>query len=379
MRHIVIIGAGTAGCIAAMALAPNHKITLIDRRGEAAERIGENLPPASRRILKQLDLLQEFASQEHLPSQGMRSYWACDQVQYTDDIRNPDGFGWFLDRRKFENFLRSKVAARGVDCCWPARLKSAREVDSRWHIVTDTGRHLEADFVIDAGGRPAPFLRGLGIRREAVDRLVSCWITLPDRGENRMGTIAATETGWFYSAPLPHHRRVISFQTDADLIGTGTIEPGIKKNLNSFLIHAQACRPMADILKETDVTQATHHGITAANSTRSPKVASANWAALGDAATSFDPLSSQGLFNAMAGAMQLAALINSGHPVEGEYRDQVDNIWRHYLHHRHIFYSLEKRWPDAPFWRRRIAPVSPSVSLPIAPPFAAAPDPRPGT
>ncbi len=77
---------------------------------------------------------------------------------------------------------------------------------------------------------------------------------------------------------------------------------------------------------------------------------------LAPAAISFDPLSSQGIFNAMASAMQLRDLIlNRGLKanLSNIYSVQIDQIWTHYLKHRTLFYNSEKRWKTA-FWTRRL-------------------------
>ena len=62
---------------------------------------------------------------------------------------------------------------------------------------------------------------------------------------------------------------------------------------------------------------------------------------------SFDPLSSQGMFNAMANAMQLQKLlinidfIKDLHPDKMEqfnilYSQQVQQVWNHYLKHKKL-------------------------------------------
>jgi flavin-dependent dehydrogenase len=102
----------------------------------------------------------------------------------------------------------------------------------------------------------------------------------------------------------------------------------------------------------------------AANSTRLEQVAGQQWAALGDAAISLDPLSSQGMFNAMASAMQLKELLvasdslstpNSSKEAHFQktYTQQINAIWDQYLYHKSIFYKAEMRWKGSPFWKRR--------------------------
>ena len=98
------------------------------------------------------------------------------------------------------------------------------------------------------------------------------------------------------------------------------------------------------------------HGTVAANSTKLMQVAGQQWVALGDAAISFDPLSSQGMFNAMANAMQLSELISQLKftiKLEKVYKGQIDQVWENYIKHKHIFYQAEVRWSDSEFWKRR--------------------------
>ena len=352
MFDVAIIGAGVAGCVAAIALSPTHNVVLIDKMAEPPERIGECLPPAARRIFHRLGLLAEFNEQPHILSQGMQSYWGSEQVQVVDHIRNPDGFGWHLNRQAFELFLRESARQRGAECIWPTKFTSSHYEKDYWRLTTDISGCIQAKFVIDAGGRQSPFARQQSIQRENVDKLIACWATIPDETQNRMGVIAATNIGWWYSAPLPNNIRVIALQTDSDLVDTK-----VKKDLATLIQQALSCPAMAKLFAglnhSTETSGAVHHGVTAANSTRLTQVAGQHWAALGDAAISFDPLSSQGMFNAMASAMQLADLIRTQKEVQDEYKRQIEQIWQHYLMHKSAFYRQETRWRNSPFWRRR--------------------------
>ncbi len=352
MFDVAIIGAGVAGCTAAIALAATHRVVLIDKQAEPPERIGESLAPAARRIFHQLGLLAEFNQQPHLLSQGMQSYWGSEQVQVVDNIRNPDGFGWHLNRQLFEAFLREFARLRGVECRWPVKLTASYYDQDHWCLTTDSCGYIKAKFVIDAGGRQAPFARQQGMQREHINKLIACWATIPDESTNRMGLIASTDIGWWYSVVTPNNRRVITLQTDSDLI-----DAEIKKDLIRFIQLALCSPPMAQLLHGLDFTAkadgAVYHGVTAANTTRLQQVAGICWAALGDAAISFDPLSSQGIFNAMASAMQLADLLRSQKEVQAEYTKQIEQIWQYYVIHKNAYYRQENRWRDALFWGRR--------------------------
>jgi flavin-dependent dehydrogenase len=362
---ILIIGGGIAGCIAAISLIDTHRVILLDKVDTPKERIGESLAPAAQRILKELDLLDDLQSHQedlYIQNLGMQSYWGSDQVHIVDHLRNPDGLSKSLNRKAFEEFLRKSAMARGVACIWPTKLHSSTFEANQWHVTTKSEdhkeQHIKAKFVIDATGRQSHFARSLGIERSHIDKLIACWVTLPNTEENKMSTITATENGWWYSAVIPQNKRIIAFQTDSDLVDRNTF-----RNLNSFLEFSKDATQMTALL-EKNKADITFHGVVAANSTRLEQVAGQQWAALGDAAISFDPLSSQGMFNAMASAMQLKELLVGSDMVHTHnsikeahfqkiYTQQIHTIWDQYLYHKNIFYKAEMRWKESPFWKRR--------------------------
>ncbi|WGH76221.1 tryptophan 7-halogenase [Tenacibaculum tangerinum] len=366
---ILIIGGGIAGCIAAISLANDYKVTLLDKLAEPVDRIGESLAPAAQRILKELSLLKnesDIVKQTIFCNNvGMQSYWGSNELQIVDYLRNPDGFSRSLDRKNFEIYLRQIAVERGVDCIWGTRLFSSSYEANYWKITTKsddlknrTTHTIYAKFVIDATGRQSHFAKSLGIERTAYDKLISCWMSLPNTTENTMSTIAAAELGWWYSAVIPNNKRVIAFQTDADLIDRNTI-----KSLTAFLSFAKQQKLILPLLEGNEAT-INFHGTVSANTTRLAEVTGKQWVALGDAAMSFDPLSSQGMFNAMANAMQLQKLLSKYDFIKDldsdkekqfnvMYKQQIQQVWNHYLQHKNFFYSTEMRWKASPFWKRR--------------------------
>lgn len=357
--EILIIGGGIAGCIAAISLIDTYQVTLLDKLTEPTERIGESLAPASQRILKQLDLLEGLENQVgtlYQKNMGMQSYWGSDQVHLVDDLRNPDGFVKNLDRQAFETYLRKTAEAHGVRCLWGSKLHSSSYENARWQVqlmASETSLStstISASFVIDASGRQSHFARSLGVKRQVEDRLVACWATLPNTKTNTMSTISSSENGWWYSAVVPGKKRVVAFHTDADLVAKSEL-----KTTASFLELAKGNPVIFPLLDEHENAIA-FKGTVAANSTKLEQVAGQQWVALGDAALSFDPLSSQGMYNAMASAMQLQALLvryGFTETLQKIHTEQTENIWHHYLRHKGIFYQAETRWKESAFWKRR--------------------------
>lgn len=367
---ILIIGAGIAGCTAAIALSDAYRVILIDRLAEPVDRIGESLAPAAIRILKKLqlweDLRREADSSIFIQSHGMESYWGQDRVRIVDHLTNPDGFVLNLDRKAFEVFLRKKVLERGVLGLWPSIYESSSYDHGCWVVTTgpvpglshDSAYHIKAKFIIDASGRPSRFVRSRRLFRKQFDKLISCWALVTDYTEKRMSTITATENGWWYSAVVPGSRRVIAYQTDPDLIDRKSFT-----RLPAFLSALRESPIINDLLDKID-GQIEYHGIVGANSSRLHQLYGTQWVAIGDAAMSFDPLSAQGMFHAMASAMQLGDLLTRRDGIwitdekylrnlQSQYSTQMDRVWEQYRYHHNLYYGAEQRWGDCPFWRRR--------------------------
>src|SRR6185369_1865372 len=81
------------------------------------------------------------------------------------------------------------------------------------------------------------------------------------------------------------------------------------------------------------------------------------WLAVGDAACTFDPLSSQGVMKALRSGIDAAEAIRRHLSGDARalsvYADRVATAYDDYLDTRSAYYAMEQRWPDAPFWRHR--------------------------
>ena len=96
---------------------------------------------------------------------------------------------------------------------------------------------------------------------------------------------------------------------------------------------------------------------TGAGSMRLDRFVGDGWLAVGDAAISFDPLSSQGMLNALytglRGGQALARALLGDHAGIAGYTERLEQVYGAYLRNRLAFYAAEPRWADHAFWRRR--------------------------
>jgi flavin-dependent dehydrogenase len=212
---------------------------------------------------------------------------------------------------------------------------------------------ISARFLIDAGGRAAPLARQLGARRHRHDRLACGWLHGRSSGQYGLTFVEAVEDGWWYSAPLPNDRRVLAFHTDADLASAATA-----RDRDAMLRHATSAPHLRELLCSVAFTPDQHSGFTAAHSAHLTPCTGEGWLATGDAALSFDPLSSQGLFNALytglAAAETAESHLSNAANALPDYARTIADIRTSYAERLAFWYGTETRWRDHPFWRGRL-------------------------
>ena len=355
---VLVLGGGPAGCAAALTLARKGlRALVVERLEEPAAQIGETLAPSAHALLADLGVWERFLDDRHLPSVGTHATWGSDVPYDKDFIFSPYGHGWHIDRLRFNRMLLQAAqdsgagvlrGACGFDCSPCSGGRSKVEIDTRSTMI-----HARARFVIDATGRPALFARRRGARRIACDRLIGIAAflapnTAPEADARTW--VEAVEQGWWYSARLPDQRLVVAFMTDADLYtrqGRDALACW-----QEWLCHAPRTW-----------TRAAGHAVQTAprpwpaSSSRLDVVVGDNWLAAGDAAMAFDPLSSQGICQALASGQQAARHISehlAGDPTAvARYARLIDSGFGQFLRARNHYYSLESRWAQSRFWRRR--------------------------
>lgn len=360
--EVVILGGGPAGCATALALAElgTFRILVVESGRHDAVRVGESIPPDTRVVLEQLGVWDAFLKENHEPCLGSCSSWGADELGYNDFLFNPMGNGWHLDRSRFEAFLARHVEARAIELWtgtrWSACERSASGL--RLQLCGDGGvtRTVRARFVVDATGMRAGFARSMGAVRLFVDQLlcVTAFFALPESGAfSRLTMLEAVEYGWWYAAKLPNRRLAVAVASDPALVKRhGLRRPdgwlGCLMATRHIAPHLTGCRLIED-----------GPLICAAPSFVLDQTAGAGWLAVGDAAAAYDPISSQGIYKALAdgrsAAKAVAAFLRGSAAELGDYHRAAAERFRGYLASRNYFYGLERRWPKSLFWTRRQA------------------------
>ena len=341
----MILGGGPAGAATALALLRSGRtVAVLERTHYESTRIGETLPPESRRLLQALDVVARFERDHHVPSPGIISLWGSPIPVENAFIFNPFGLGWHVDRSRFDRMLVSAAEERGANVHLDVRV-SVGPIDGRARCSVLARTDAEAwaytcDHVVDATGRsPLPF----GPRRgRAVSDPLAAIVGFGSASRPLDGRtiLEAAERGWWYCANLPDGRVVTTFVTDPSLVGRDYTR----------LFHDEVRKTAVAASYAARADEMTIGVVNCSSYLRSP-VVTKGWVAVGDAASAYDPLSSLGICKALESGIRAADALARNRL--DEYEAWVRSSFEQYVRTRDAYYALETRWPDSPFWRAR--------------------------
>jgi flavin-dependent dehydrogenase len=335
-------------------------VVLESRQGPEIK-VGECIPPDANPLLERLGIKDRMHGEGHLLLHGKRSAWGSPDVVEQDFLFGINGPGWQLNRRKFEQQLSDAARAEGVDFRYGHRLISSSLQNRRWSLQVSTpeGRgEMEADFVVDATGRPARLARQIGASQIRHDKLIAVVAELKSSSspaqQDAFTTVEAVASGWWYSAHLPEKILTVLYLTDSDLVDHKTI-----CQTNFWQAELEKTIHIRDYVQKTG---GSFHGpprIISASSLQRDAVTGERWLAVGDAAAAYDPLASYGISSALGagfyGGQAIADFLGGSSSALSSYREILNHSYAQYLFMRWDHYRLEKRWPDEPFWQRRHA------------------------
>lgn len=382
---VLIIGGGPAGTATAIELARGGwSVLLLEKQTTVSYKLGESLAPVAvgllRRYFGSIDtLLESGVASKTL---GNVSSWDSLEAQTGDFFFTPTGYGLCLNRAKFDALLRDKAKELGVTVLSGAQFKTCYKTEVggsfRWKVdytMDDSPQHSVVGYIVDCSGRQASLAKALNIQKQSSDALFAYarhFIAASAEDDDRYTRLEATANGWWYSNRLHSDNsnethRVIVFHTDkhnraAKLAATA----------DGFSQLLSCTHHIAEILERFAYQPEGKIRGASASSERLVKFAGEGWMAVGDAAQSFDPLSSQGIYKALtsanvAGQMLHYALtdaekngvapgddaIGSENIYIARYISDQENRWSEYLAYYQYYYQSQPRWSDQPFWHQR--------------------------
>lgn len=349
---VLIAGAGPAGCAAAIKLRQyGLEVAMVDEVSDEQLKVGESLPGATVRLLKDLGIQginALLSPDEFHPCTANASAWGTDHWTFRDAILNPEGGGWHILRHRFDAALRQVAKDRGVHF-FSAKVASVHQNFSPnfpFQLAfkkqgPGLPENLQAKYLIDATGRANVICKQLGIKRKIFDEQLAAvsWLKSAPDDLDQTTRIKSVANGWWYTARLPNGLRVLAFHG-----APAAVAP---------LIHDAAT--YLDLVNETDLLPATI-GVKdlvkgpfgrRAGISKLERVGGHNWLAVGDAALSFDPLSSQGVFFALYSGLRGAETLweamqspESSEELVADYGAKVERVFAENQRSQRYFYRM---------------------------------------
>lgn len=274
-----------------------------------------------------------------------------------------------IDRSAFDRSLLRDLERNGVAVlAGHVRRCTARGDGFEVEVLLRDGvaTLLEAGFVVEARGRAAPAAGTDRLRGAETVSVLHCRQGPPAQPRS---AVQSHPDGWVWMASMSDGRRYLQLTFD---VAERKLPP--RSRLQAFceahLLALESARPF--------VADSAPLGVVHARSStpvlcRNP--VGRNWIRVGDAAMAVDPLSGNGVFQALSSAMQAPAVVNTmlRHPDDASlaqsfHRARIDALFHRFARIGRDFCLLERRWPDRPFWsRRRSWPDALPAHVPVVP------------
>ena len=317
---VAVIGGGPAGSTAAALLARRgYKVIALEKEHHPRFHIGESLLPMNLPLFERLGVLDKVhalgvfkpgADFEADNESGYNTFAFCRAIG-----RSPP-HAYQVWRQDFDQMLYAHARDCGADAregheVTKAEQRAARE--TRLEVRTDEGREyaIQARYVIDASGRDA-FLSAKKRLRRKNDKHQSAAIFGHYRGAARRPgpdegniSIYRFEHGWMWMIPLrdgvmsvgavcrPDYLKQRKGRTVEFLTDTLRLNPALWRRLEHAELIGNEVR------------------VTGNYSYDSTQMGGPGWVLVGDAFAFLDPVFSSGVYLAMTGAEQAAAVVDA--------------------------------------------------------------------
>lgn len=361
---VVVAGAGPSGCAAAIALRlAGLTVCVVDRPYNGRRKIGESIPGASVRLLNRLGIngIESLLdSKDYKKCLANISAWGTDTWEFQSGLKNPEGGGYHINRVAFDDALRDKAISVGVviyenmiGSVNPLSLKGLT-IGLEVEFKRNDNAHLKTKWIIDATGRKAAISRMFGVKRMRLDSQMAAvkWIKAASVANDDHATrIKSVPYGWWYTSFLPDNSRVIGFQ------GLPKDVSQMHKDATLFFNRFNDSGILSRTITQESILEESAYE---AGVAKPDSIIADRLLCVGDAALSFDPLSSQGILFALYSGIKGAEAIvknvtemNIANQSLKDYEAIVDNVFTENQKHLRYFYMNEFRYRNEPYWKSR--------------------------
>jgi flavin-dependent dehydrogenase len=309
---IGIVGAGPAGSMLAYRLAKKgHIVHLLERKKLIERKVcGEYLCPKGVELLENLNLLDSLCL-------GFESLQGMILVSPNDDII-PTYFpqitgherGISLNRKIFDQRLLDLALENGASITNDVTVKSAVQLENKkWQVSTDKENYI-FDLIIAADGRQSKIGHSLGHIKQINTKRTALHCYLPrkiDHGQ-RLGEMHILKDN-SYCGLDPVSDDEVNFSIVIDSEKLKNSKP--KDIINQSIGQSKRLSRMFDLVSNPDDIR-----IVSTLKNKNDFIAGNNLAYVGDAAGFIDPLTGEGIYNALLSSSLLADCLDQNSNLE---------------------------------------------------------------
>jgi flavin-dependent dehydrogenase len=354
------VGGGPAGITAAVKLQKlGFNTLLIDSGNQPSRPDVQSVSPAVITLLTSIGLNTEQIQRCLSPIQIARKLWTGE----FEEIKEPSGF--LVHRHLFDTELLIAAKRLHVQVMQPASVMSCRYMHHYWELhVNQAGKYsiLKTKFLVDASGKKS-VLHGSKIR------MGSQTVAITGSWENqhfpkKSTWLESTAANWLWGARISDGHFHVTVFTDPWAVG------GRSRLMKQYISAIEMTILFRDCLQGSVPKKLTVADVTPYYYQHS---ADRNFIKIGEAGTGLDPLSSQGIQSAIAGAIQAAIVVNTllsktdliNIALDFYSSRQQESIRNHLLNLSKSYASAEC-WQDQLFWKKRTINKNDSIrNLPV--------------
>jgi flavin-dependent dehydrogenase len=353
--QVIIIGGGPAGIATSLSLSSRGiSNCVVESDSIPKAKSGEAIPPNAKPLLKKMGIMHLVNDPKHTVYYGNKSCWGTSELEQKEFIQGIYGHGYLLDRFYFEQQLREHLKSHSAPIKEGVQFRKVLETSYGVEVLLDNGGQPEtihAKYIVDATGRKASVCRQLGISKVKMDHqfAITLHLSLSQEIEHEV-LIEATENGWWYAAPQHDKELTIMFFTLLELLPN-------KYDIKSFIQRELANSIHLSKIIQVDTFQYDQIKIMPTGTSRLDVPYGKNWIAVGDAAFSYDPISSYGITSALASGFYaghaLAASLLDEKDAMAAYRYVMETTFDTYIEKLKHQYAQENRWENSIYWKNR--------------------------
>src|SRR5580693_194381 len=316
---VAVIGGGPAGSAAATLLARRgYKVIALEKARHPRFHIGESLLPMNLPLFERLGVLDKvramgvFKAGADFEADNERGY---NSFAFRRAIGDSPPHSYQVWRQDFDKMLYDHARESGADAREGQEVIKVEQKNSRKSLLevqTDDGRNysIEARYLVDASGRDALVASKNKLRRKNTQHQSAAIFSHFRGAEHRPGEDAGNisiyrfDHGWMWMIPLPGGIMSIGAVCRPEYLKQR------KGSTAEFLL--ETLNKNADLKRRIEHAEmAGEVRVTGNYSYDSTRMGGPGWILVGDAFAFLDPVFSSGVFLAMSGAEQAAAVVDA--------------------------------------------------------------------